>query len=206
MPEPLTTAVSTPAPSAEPEDVARAGVYGLLAGLLRDIPGAALLEQVQALEPANGGDDFSRAWEGLRLASRHLSATEVDDEYHQLFIGLGRGELVPYGSWYQTGFLMEQPLGVLRRELAALGFARQAQVREPEDHVAALCEVMGALAQDPAVEVSRQRAFYWAHLRPWVGRFCSDLEAAESAVFYKAVARLGARFFELEERYLDLEV
>ena len=206
MPEPLSTTVSTAAPSARPEDVARAGVYALLAGLLRDIPDALLLERVPALEPATGRDDFSLAWEGLRLASRHCSTTEVNDEYHRLFIGLGRGELVPYGSWYQTGYLMEQPLGVLRRELAALGFARQAQVREPEDHAAALCEVMGALAQDPAVEVTRQRAFYWAHLRPWIGRFCSDLETAESAVFYKAVARLGARFFELEERYLDLEV
>jgi TorA maturation chaperone TorD len=190
-----------------PEDAARAGVYALLGALLRGVPNAALLEHVRSLPPAEGRGEFALAWEGMRLAAEQLRLEEVDDEYHQLFIGLGRGELVPYGSWYQTGFLMEKPLGVLRDDLRALGFERGADVHEPEDHIAALCEVMAALAQDaevPAVlSLTRQRAFFQTHMAEWIGRFWRDLENAESALFYRSVARLGSAFTALEARYLE---
>ena len=190
-----------------PEDAARGGVYALLGALLRGVPDAALIERVRTLPPAVGRDDFALAWEGLRLAAEQLRLNELDDEYHQLFIGLGRGELVPYGSWYQTGFLMEKPLGMLRDDLRSLGFERDPQVREPEDHVAALCEVMSALALDAdvsaALGLERQRAFYQTHIADWIGRFWRDLEAAESALFYRSVARLGSSFRALEARYLE---
>jgi len=193
-----------PATTAD-EDQARAGVYALLGALLRNVPSAALLEQVRHLDSAAGRDEFALAWEGVRLAARQVRHAELDDEYHLLFIGLGRGELVPYGSWYQTGFLMEQPLGVLRRDLAGLGFERQPNVHEPEDHIAALCEVLSHIALDPAIPIERQRGFYQAHLATWIRRFWRDLEAAETAVFYKAVARLGSAFDALERQYLEME-
>ena len=190
-----------------PEDAARAGVYALLGALLRDVPNAELLEHVRALPAAEGRGDFALAWEGVRLAAEQLRLDELDDEYHQLFIGLGRGELVPYGSWYQTGFLMEKPLGVLRDDLRALGFERSADVHEPEDHIAALCEVMAALALDAdapsELSLARQRAFFQTHMAEWVGRFWHDLENAESALFYRSVARLGSAFGVLEARYLE---
>lgn len=198
-------AEDTAAADGSGEEAARAGLYGLLAALLRAVPGAQLLEQVRHLDPAAGRDGFALAWEGLRLAAARVGAAEADDEFHRLFIGLGRGELVPYGSWYQTGFLMELPLGVLRRDLAALGFERDPAVHEPEDHVAALCEVMAQLALDTEVPVERQRAFYRAHMGTWIGCFCRDLEAVSRAPLYAAVGRLAAAFFELEGRYLELE-
>jgi TorA maturation chaperone TorD len=98
-------------PEISPEDQARAGLYGLLAALLRDVPGETLLARTRALDPARERDGFALAWEGLRLAAAQVTAAEADDEYHRLFIGLGRGELVPYGSWYLTGLLRELPLG-----------------------------------------------------------------------------------------------
>jgi TorA maturation chaperone TorD len=188
-----------------PEDQVRAGLYGLLAALLRDVPGEALLARTRALDPARGRDGFALAWEGLRLAAAQVTAAEADDEYHRLFIGLGRGELVPYGSWYLTGFLMELPLGELRRDLKALGFERQPGVHEPEDHVAALCEVMSQLALDPEVPLERQLAFYRAHVGPWIHRFCGDLESVPGAPLYGAVGRLASAFFGLEGRYLEME-
>ena len=157
------------------------------------------------LDPAKGRDGFALAWEGLRLAAAQVTAAEADDEYHRLFIGLGRGELVPYGSWYQTGFLMELPLGALRRDLAALGFERAPGVHEPEDHVAALCEVMAQLALDPDIPVERQRGFFRAHIGPWIRRFCRDLDAVPAAPLYGAVGRLAAAFFEIEGRYLEIQ-
>jgi TorA maturation chaperone TorD len=203
-PDPVGALDTTDSREPSPEDAARAGVYTLLAALLRDVPDEALLARVRELAPARGRDAFALAWEGLRLAAASVDPAAVDDEYHVLFIGLGRGELVPYGSWYQTGFLMERPLSVLRDDLAVLGFQRGPQVHEPEDHVAALCEVMAALAQDPEVDIERQRVFHQTHLAPWIARFWDDLGHTESALFYRSVARLGAVFAELEQRYLAM--
>ncbi|MET0054159.1 MAG: molecular chaperone TorD family protein, partial [Candidatus Thiodiazotropha sp. 6PLUC10] len=129
----------------------------------------------------------------------------VDDEFHDLFIGMGRGELVPYGSWYQTGFLMERPLGRLRTDLNLLGFQRQDGVTEPEDHVAALCEVMAMLIQE-SQSVQVQSQFYETHLASWLARFFTDLSEAKSAIFYRAVGRFGKAFIALEKRYLNMTV
>jgi TorA maturation chaperone TorD len=111
--------------------------------------------------------------------------------------------LVPFGSWYQTGFLMERPLGELRDDLRVLGFERAEGVSEPEDHVAALCEVMAQLitAGEPLVNQTR---FFATHMEPWLGRFFADLQAAKGAVFYGAVGRFGAAFVDFERRYLSL--
>ena len=176
----------------------RLTVYRLLASLLRDVPSADLLSSLAVLEtgggaPAGGTDE----WRMLGLAARSSRPDQVDDEFHELFIGLGRGELVPYGSWYLTGYLMEQPLSRLRDDLARLGFEREPDSREPEDHVAALLEVMSMLIES-AEPHDRQSDFFHAHIAPWMPRFFEDLEQARQAVFFKAVARVGLRFLELE--------
>ncbi|MEZ5476421.1 MAG: molecular chaperone TorD family protein [Thiolinea sp.] len=111
------------------EQLYRANTYRLLAALLRTPPDAAILDQVKALaELSAGGDELAIAMAGLGLAAQHADPADVDDEFHDLFIGLGRGEVVPYGSWYLTGFLMEKPLGQLRQELRVLGFEREPNV------------------------------------------------------------------------------
>jgi len=192
-------------PQLPEEQARRAGIYSVLAAVLRDAPGADVLDFVADL----GADATARqgelalALDMLCLAARHTSAAALRDEYHALFIGLGRGELVPYGSWYQTGFLMEKPLGVLRTDLARLGFQRDPDVHEPEDHIAALCEVMAMLIQDGA-GLDVQKHFFDNHVGSWAPAFFGDLAEAESAVFYRSVARFGAAFIDLERRYLSL--
>lgn len=206
MPQELSNpmADSTAAPLAE-EQARRAGMYSVLAALLRDVPGEEVLDfvaRLQADEEA-GKSELALALNMLSLASRHSSAESLRDEYHALFIGLGRGELVPYGSWYQTGFLMEKPLALLRADLARLGFERSDDVREPEDHIAALCEVMAMLIQE-GVEIERQIQFFNTHIGNWADAFFRDLGEARSAVFYKSVARFGTAFLSLDARYLSL--
>lgn len=188
-----------------PEEAARAGVYALLARLLVRPPDQALLERLCAIAPNAVADEASLApaWAQLRLAALGADLAALDDEFHDLFIGLGRGEVVPYGSWYLTGFMMDRPLAELRRDLAVLGFERQAEVREPEDHVCALCDVMALLAgEGAALEV--QRRFYAVHLAPWLELFFKDLQQARAAQFYRAVGLLGERFCAWECRYLGL--
>jgi len=188
------------------ENQYRAGAYSMLAALLRQSPRQDVLNVVTGLaDGVEEKDDFAVAMSMLGLAARAATPAELDDEYHALFIGLGRGELVPYGSWYLTGFLMEKPLGLLRDDLASMGFARNDSTCEPEDHVAALCEVM-ALLIDEGRSLGEQTRFFNAHMSSWVGRFFTDLSEARSAVFYRAVARFGKAYFDFEKQYMAMHV
>jgi TorA maturation chaperone TorD len=184
------------------EDRLRMNTYSLLARLLYAIPDAALLRRLGQIEAAPAAaNPLERSWQRLKSVAEQAQVSELDDEFHDLFIGVGRGELVPYGSWYQTGFLMDRPLAALRGDLQRLGIERKQDIREPEDHAAALCESMALLIQSATPVVLQQR-FYNAHLGTWLKRFFLDLNTARSARFYKAVGQLGAAFMALEQRYL----
>lgn len=188
------------------EQQCRVGAYGMLAQLLRTPPDQQTLSQISGLaELPSKTDELALAMSMLGLSATTSRSETIDDEFHDLFIGMGRGELVPYGSWYQTGFLMERPLGRLRNDLNQLGFQRQQGVSEPEDHVAALCEVMAMLIQE-AQPFPRQSEFFETHLASWLERFFTDLSEAKSAVFYRAVGRFGKAYIALEKRYLNMPV
>lgn len=188
------------------EDQYRAGAYSLLAELLRQSPQQDILNTVTGLaDVVEEKDDLAIAMSILGLSARGAKINQLDDEFHALFIGLGRGELVPYGSWYLTGFLMEKPLGVLREDLARLGFTRNHGTYEPEDHVAALCEVMAQLISEGR-DLDQQKSFFDVHISSWLAQFYTDLSEAKSAVFYRSVARFGKAFFDFEKQYLAMSV
>ncbi len=188
------------------EDRIRAHTYSLLATLLANPPSSDVLDLLKQIEtsPDTPDSTMTAAWQALRLAGEQADVEALKEEYHDLFIGIGRGELVPYGSWYTTGFLMDRPLSVLREELAALGFERQADVHEPEDHAAALCETMALIISSEDIAFDTQRKFFSDHLGHWLGKFFGDLQQAKSARFYRAVGQLGEQFIEIEKRYLEM--
>ena len=197
-------------PVPEPDDVAeenrvRSGAYALLAALLAAPPKRELLERVAAIDASGSEPDsrFGPAWRSLREAALAATPEELDDEYHALFIGLGRGELMPYASWYITGFMMDKPLAVLRRDLAQLGFERSDRVSETEDHAGALLEVMAMLIAETQ-GLGSQRLFFSRHIEPWMGSFFRDLRDAKSASFYRAVGEFGVRFMDFEREYLAM--
>lgn len=178
-------------------DQLRADIYQLIAALLRRSPTAELLDFLAQLEVDTDQDnDMTKAWLALKLAAGQFTPEQLEDEYFALFIGVGCGEILPYGSWFVTGSLMDKPLALLRQDLLQLGFARQEDVKEPEDHVAALCEVMGTLILE--APSFRQLAFYQRHMGDWIARFCDKLAEAPSAAFYATVAQLAKAFFALE--------
>ena len=98
---------------------ARAQEYALLSALLARAPDVLLLNRLARLE--GDGTDLGRAHKALAEAAAMADAAAVAREYFDLFIGVGRGELLPYGSYYQTGFLHERPLAILRADLVYLG-------------------------------------------------------------------------------------
>lgn len=187
------------------EELARAHVYHLLGYLLARPPDQQTLALITALDDQADDTDrsMSAPWRALRHAAAAAQPVSLEQEYFKLFIGLGRGELVPYASWYLHGALMERTLAELRQDLKRLGFARRDEVAEPEDHAAALCETLGMIISDPGLSLD-QAAFFQAYLDSWIDRFFADLEAAETADFYRAVGRLGRRFMALERRLFTL--
>lgn len=194
----------------EEEQRYRASAYALLAGLLRAAPDQALLDYVSSLSPDGDdlplaeGDELALAMSSLAAASRGRDLALLEQEYNNLFIGVGKGEIVPYGSWYLTGFLMEQPLSDLRDDLRALGFERSDDTHEPEDHAAAIFEVFSVMISD-ASSLQPQQVFFETHMRPWLERFFADLGKARSADFYRNVAQFGAAFLKLESAYLSMQ-
>ena len=178
-------------------DAARAQEYALLAVLLARAPDAALLKRIALLR--GDATPLGMAHAALAQAADSASAQQIAREYFDLFIGVGRGELLPYGSYYLTGFLHERPLARLREDLRALGIERVAERHEPEDHAAILCEIMAGLigGQFPAT-ADQQRQIFDKHLAPWIGRFFADLESAKSADFYRHVGTIGRLFIEIE--------
>jgi TorA maturation chaperone TorD len=178
-------------------DAARSREYALLAALLARAPDADLLARLAKLR--GDASPLGLAHAALAQAASETTADRLQREYFDLFIGLGRGELLPYGSYYLTGFLHERPLARLREDLNALGIERAAGNIEPEDHAAILCEIMAGLAdrQFAAPAGSEQRIFE-RHLKPWIGRFFADLERAEAADFYVRVGTVGRLFIDIE--------
>lgn len=178
-------------------DTARGQEYALLATLLARAPDAAFLSRVAQLR----GDPspLGLAHAALGEAAARADTEHVGREYFDLFVGLGRGELLPYGSYYMSGFLYERPLARLRGDLKRFGIEQAPGACEPEDHAAILCEVMAALAGGEIdAPPGAEREIFEKHMAPWMGRFFSDLEHSRTADFYARVALLGRTFMEIE--------
>ena len=189
-----------------PEERLRAHQYQLLARFLAAPPDAGLL----ALASSFAGDDteFGQALGALARVAARFTPKAAAEEYHDLFIGVPRGELLPYASYYLTGFLYERPLAKLRVDMARLGIARADEVKEPEDHIAALCDIMAGLitgAFGPPLDLVGQRAFFDTHLAPWATRFFEDLEGARAATLYTPIGALGRVFMGIEQAAFRME-
>ena len=184
-------------------DAARAQEYALIAALLNRAPDAELLADLARLR--GDATPLGLAHAALAQAAAEVTVEKAEREYFDLFIGIGRGELLPYASYYLTGFLHERPLARLRDDLNAIGIARAEGVVEPEDHAGILCEIMSGLASGrlPAPSGSDQVIFE-KHMAPWIGRFFVDLEQAEGGNFYRHVGTLGRVFMDIEAEAFDL--
>jgi TorA maturation chaperone TorD len=189
----------------DPEDRLRADLYNFLGLLLARPADQMLLDQTAGL---TGDDsDLGQAVAGLARVARVSKIKSVEREFNALFIGLGRGELLPYASYYLTGFLNEKPLAKLRQDMASLSVTRAQNVFEPEDSMAALMETMGGLIVGrfgQVVPLERQRMFFNNHIAPWATHFYTDLESAKNSVFYGSVGAVGRAFMAIEKEAFRL--
>ncbi|MFN8988235.1 MAG: molecular chaperone [Burkholderiales bacterium] len=191
----------------EPEDQARADYYALLAHLFYRAPDARLLQASAIAEPPSGV--LAPAWQRLADASNVVPEDAVHEEYDAVFVGVGKPPVMLYGSFYMAGFMMEKPLAALRQDLGELGFVRAESVREPEDHLAAICDVMRAMIlgdlENKPRPVEAQKAFFLTHVKPWIFDCVAAISAYHQANFYKHVAGFAKSFFEVEIEAFEIE-
>lgn len=199
------TSSETAVAEIDPDEKMRADFYAFLAGFLAGPPSAERLAGAAALTGDDG--EMGRAVNALAKVAAHTGVTSARREFNALFIGLGRGELLPYASVYLTGFLNEKPLAQLRRDMARMGMRRADQVFEPEDNIASLLEMMAGLIEgrfgDPA-SLDSQREFFARHISPWAGHFFADLEAAKGSVLYAPIGQIGRLFIDIEKEAFRL--
>jgi len=183
-------------------DDARAAEYALLAKLLAQAPDTDFLRRLSRL--SGDATPLGLAHAELGAAAARTNGEEVEREFFHLFIGVGRSELLPYGSYYLTGFLHERPLARLRADLQRIGIERAGCHPEPEDHVAILCEIMSGLAAGAYGAPGMDRDVFERHVASWMPRFFADLEASKSAPFYARVGGLGRAFMNIESQAFAL--
>jgi TorA maturation chaperone TorD len=192
-----------PSTTVDEVDAARAAEYALLSVLLARAPNADMLARLARLR----GDPspLGLAHAALAEAAAATTVERAEREYFNLFIGIGRGEVLPYGSYYLTGFLNERPLARLREALARLGIERSEGNSEPEDHAAIVCEIMaGIVGGNFETPAGADRALFEQHLAPWLGRFFADLERADAADLYRRIGALGRLFISIESEAFAL--
>ncbi|MFQ5622595.1 MAG: molecular chaperone [Paracoccaceae bacterium] len=187
------------------EEALRADLYDFLGAILFRPPDQHLLDKTAAL--SGDESELGQAIGALARLARSTSPRSAEREFNALFIGVARGELLPFASYYLTGFLNEKPLAVLRNRMRRLGIERAENVFEPEDGIASLCEMMsglirGRFGSDSSLD--EQKEFFNEQLRPWAGLFFKDLESAKNSVLYAPVGTVGRLFMEIEKEAFRL--
>ena len=181
------------------EDQLRADMYSFLANLLRAEPSAELVGQLTKLE-----SDESPIGKSIKTLSKLASSLDlptIRDEYVRIFIGVGRGEILPFASYYLTGFLKDKPLAKLRNDMKEIGIELAENVKEPEDHIASLFDMMSGLILgkfSKKFSIGEQKEFFNKHLASWVDLLMRDIESSRIAVFYSPIGTIGREFMEIE--------
>jgi TorA maturation chaperone TorD len=181
-------------------DRARARLYRLLGAALAAPPDAALLRLLAGLD--GDGSELGAALRALAAAAADSTVASAAAEYGVLFVGIVRGEVLPYASFYQTGFLYDRPLAAVRADMQRLGLAPAPGRADPEDHIATICELMACVIES---EPDEQRGFFTRHIDPWAGRLFAEIEASASAMLYRPVGTLGRLLVEIDRHAFMLE-
>ena len=186
-----------------PEEQARANFYALLSRLFYAPPDAALLAALAQADELEGEDEaLADAWRGLCLAAANSDAEAVRDEYETVFVGTGKAPVTLYTSAYSIKYSNEAPLAALRGELAEIGLKGEAA--EPEDHIAALCDVMRYFIAEGEAGLEQQKRFFVRWMQPSVEPLCAAIERNDQTSFYKPVARTAKTFFSLEHSAFEM--
>lgn len=190
-----------------PEEQARANFYGLVAHLFHGPPDRAMLATLAnaGVLPSEQPDSaLALAWEQLSLAAAAADAETVREEYESLFIGTGKSAITLYTSAYTVKTALDNPLVDIRAFMGRRGLARHEQAFEPEDHIAALCEIMRHLVAEQHAALEAQRPFFSKFIAPGGFALCDAIERHPDTAFYRHVAKFAHAFLELEQFTMEM--
>ncbi len=182
-------------------------MYSFLANLFRSEPNSELVNQLKVLE--SDDSPIGKSIKTLSKLASSLDLPTIRDEYVRIFVGVGRGEILPFASYYLTGFLKDKPLAKLRQDMEKIGIKLEENVKEPEDHIASIFDMMAGLIIgkfNKKFSIAEQRDFFNKHLAPWVGLLMRDIEGSKIAVFYSPVGTIGKEFMEIERASFSMDV
>ena len=189
------------------EERLRADMYSFLASLLRTEPNEELVKQLTNLE--SDDSPIGKSIKTLSKLASSLDLPTIRDEYVKIFVGVGRGEILPFASYYLTGFLKDKPLAKLRSDMKEIGIELAENVKEPEDHIASLFDMMSGLILgkfNKKFSIGEQKNFFNKHLAPWVDLLMRDIEGSKIAVFYSPIGTIGREFMEIERSSFSMDV
>ena len=189
------------------EDQLRADMYSFLANLLRSEPNSELINQLKVLQ--SDDSPIGKSIKTLTKLASSLDLPTIRDEYVRIFVGVGRGELLPFSSYYLTGFLKDKPLAKLRQDMEKIGIKLEDNVKEPEDHIASIFDMMAGLIVgkfNKKFSIAEQRDFFNKHLAPWVDLLMRDIESSKIAVFYSPIGTIGKEFMKIERSSFSMDV
>ena len=194
-----------------PEDEARGHVYAVLARLYAGGLDAKFLAALGASVPwpDEGDNPLAQAWNRLVLASKAMDADAAEQEYTELFIGVGRSTVDLHAAHWVTEATSEKPLVAVRSDLARLGLARREGSTTYEDHLSVLCETMRMLVAGDGergpMSIAVQRAYFDRHIAPWIAKCCDAIRDCPLANYYRRVAEFTTLFMVIERDSLAID-
>ena len=199
--DPVSVAVPHPLSA---EDRVRADLYALVARLFAAAPDREFLAALASAPEIPGDPDLPLAapYNALLQASRPMDSDAADQEYTDLFIGVGKSEVNLHASHWQSGFMMDKPLAALRADLAGLGIERRERTGLLEDHLASVAETMRLLVAGgegrPPSPLAVQRQFFDAWIASWAFDCCGAISGCPLANYYRRAAEFTRVFLAIE--------
>jgi TorA maturation chaperone TorD len=188
-----------------PEDQARANFYAVLSRLFYAPADAGFVAALASADELDAEDEaLAMHWRELCQAAARAELETLREEYETMFVGTGKAAITLYVGAYSMRYTNEVPLAHLRGELAELGLARRNDAGEPEDHIAALCDVMRHLIAEQQRELPAQKQFFERWIAPSYEQLCAAIEKSELSAFHKAAGRLAKTFFSLEQSAFEM--
>ena len=192
-------------PELQPEDKARAAVYGLIARLFYAPPDAGVLAQLLHANAFEGSQEpVALAWRAMVEAGRTAFPVVLENEHTELFVGTGKAEVTPYLTHYTIKYANENPLVELRQQLNRWGIGRRDSVNEPEDHIAGVCEAMRFAIAVQHRSLDEQKEFFERFLYRGATSLCDAVTASPKAIFYRQMAQFARAFFEVEREAFEM--